>query len=226
MFLGFVTRQTYDVSDVTTLPCETDAMRLTALLTTLAILCACEPAAKPEPTKPAKAKPTQTAPRAAKPPAPVAKPAPAAKPKPLRLDFNELATTAYERETMKPGKEADIDALWNAAFHLRAWNILGDPKSTRVPPDLIFEDRLGKKWLMAFTNNQRLHDYAKATKRLDTKGTSVFLTMPNPQISGFLTAMSRRGVHGVWFNEGPFSWAASIPDIQASVARLREQGAL
>lgn len=196
-------------------------MRPALLLT--ALLVACQPSPPPEAPKkaPEKKAPEKKAPEAKTSPKTPEAPK---RPRVLRLNFNELATTAYARETMAPGPEAQVDALWNAAFHLRGWNILGDPKSTRNPPDLIFEERKGKRWLMAFTDNKRLHDYASKAGKLDARGTSVFITTPNPQLLGLLKAMKARGVHGVWFNEGPFAWAASIDEILASHARLKASG--
>tara|TARA_R110002073_G_scaffold311038_1_gene481959 strand:- start:9607 stop:10245 length:639 start_codon:yes stop_codon:yes gene_type:complete len=169
------------------------------------------------PAKTAIAK-TATEPDEKSPKAPVASNA-SSEPTPAQIDALQKIVAADGFKDMAPQND-----LWVALFQLKQWHLMTFPDSTSVPPGLNVETHDGKKWVMAFTDPDRLYEYAKARKLLNADGTMFGMSVPSQTSFEFFESMP--GVAGVRFNEGDVGWFAPMPNLRAIHTHLVKLGRL
>lgn len=181
--------------------------------------------AAPAATAPAATTKTATAPAAKNdvdesPKAPEASKANASsEPTPAQIDALQKIAAADGFKDMAPQTD-----LWVALFQLKQWHLMTFPDSTSVPPGLNIETHNGKKWVMAFTDPDRLYEYAKARKLLNADGTMLGMSVPSQTSFEFFESMS--GLAGVRFNEGDVGWFAPMANLRAIHTHLVKLGRL
>jgi hypothetical protein len=137
-------------------------------------------------------------------------------------NFIDLVAAAYPEGGDGP-REA-MDRLWVECFSLPAWLFLMSPRSAEtLQPSLQSMD--GKGWLLAFTDSDLLHKYARDNKNLDEKGDVLYLSMEPGKALAYLARYEGTEAFGIRFNEhakrGWFSPLANLPRIHA---HLQKQG--
>jgi hypothetical protein len=151
------------------------------------------------------------------------KPTPAAEGRSDMLDFDKLADAALA----KGFKDMDANnALWTALFGLEQWHLMTFPDSKSMPPGLNIETHDGKKWIMAFTDTDRLHAYAKERKQLNSDGTMKGMSIPSQTSFDFFGGLKKQGVFGIRFNQGEHGWFAPIDGPRNIHAFLKKKGLL
>tara|TARA_R110002096_G_scaffold361075_2_gene554096 strand:- start:10879 stop:11517 length:639 start_codon:yes stop_codon:yes gene_type:complete len=140
-------------------------------------------------------------------------------PTPAQIDALQMIVAADGFKDMAPQND-----LWVALFQLKQWHLMTFPDSTSVPPGLNIETHDGKKWVMAFTDPDRLYKYAKARKLLNADGTMFGMSVPSQTSFEFFESMP--GVAGVRFNEGDVGWFAPMPNLRAIHTHLVKLGRL
>ncbi len=98
------------------------------------------------------------------------------------------------------------------------------PDSKTLPPGLNIETHDGKKWVMAFTDTDRLHEYARARKQLNADGTMLGMSVPSQTSFEFFESL--QGIEGVRFNEGDVGWFAPMGNLRAIHTHLKKLGRL
>lgn len=122
-------------------------------------------------------------------------------------------------------KDMDLQSdLWTALYQLEQWHLMTFPDSKSIPPGLNIETHDGKKWVMAFTDTDRLHDYAKARKQLNADGTMLGMSVPSQTSFEFFESL--QGIEGVRFNEGDVGWFAPMGNLRAIHTHLKTLGRL
>ncbi len=114
--------------------------------------------------------------------------------------------------------------LWVALYKLEQWELMSFPDSKSMPPGLNIETHDGKKWVMAFTDSDRLFAYAKKRKQLNSDGTMLGMSVPSQTSFDFFEGLV--DVEGVRFNEGDNGWFAPMRNLRAIHTHLRKQGRL
>jgi len=114
--------------------------------------------------------------------------------------------------------------LWVALYRLDKWHLMTFPDSKSVPPGLNIETHDGKKWVMAFTDIDRLQEYAKSRKQLNSDGT--MLGMSVPPATSFPFFESLVGIEGVRFNQGDNGWFAPTANLRGIHSYLIKGGQL
>ncbi len=122
-------------------------------------------------------------------------------------------------------KDRDIQGqLWTALYNLEQWHLMTFPDSKATPPGLNIETHDGKKWVMAFTDTDRLYVYAEARKQLNSDGTMLGMSVPPQTSFDFFEGL--QGIEGIRFNEGEKGWFAPMRNLRAIHTHLKKQGKL
>jgi len=150
--------------------------------------------------------------------------------------------TAKETPPVGNNEKPDIDALaakviaddfkdrelqnqlWVALYQLQQWELMTFPDSKTMPPGLNIETHDGKKWVMAFTDSDKLFAYAKERKQLNSDGTMLGFSVPTQTSFDFFEGLV--GVEGVRFNEGDNGWFAPMRNLRGIHTYLRKEGRL
>ena len=152
---------------------------------------------------------------------PEATPPEATPPEPTPAKIDALLTIAAADGFKDMGLQGD---LWTALFQLKQWHLMTFPDSKSVPPGLNIETHDGKKWVMAFTDTDRLYEYAKARNQLNADGTMLGMSVPSQTSFEFLESL--QGIAGVRFNEGDVGWFAPMGNLRAIHTHLKTLGRL
>lgn len=143
----------------------------------------------------------------------------APEPTPAAIDALLTITAADNFEEMGPQND-----LWTAIFQLKQWHLLTFPNSKSSPPGLNIETHEGKKWVMAFTDTDRLHEYAKLRNQLNADESMLGMSVPSRTSFDFFEGLQE--IEGVRFNEGEVGWFAPMGNLRAIHEHLVKLGRL
>ncbi len=190
------------------------------LLATFTVSCGSEKNSEPSATRPNTSTPVvvsdaqpESRPKTVAPVAP--------KPEPTPEEIDALLTVAAASDFKEMESQND---LWTALFQLRQWHIMTFPNSKSIPPGLNIETHDGKKWVMAFTDTDRLHEYAKSRNQLNADGTMLGMSVPSRTSFDFFEGLA--DIEGVRFNEGELGWFAPMGNLRAIHTHLVKLGRL
>lgn len=108
--------------------------------------------------------------------------------------------------------------LWTALFQLKQWHLMTFPDSKSTPPGLNIETHDGKQWVMAFTDMDRLQEYAKSRNQLNADGTMLGMSVPSQTSFDFFEGLV--GLEGVRFNQGDVGFFAPMGNLRAIHSHL------
>ena len=129
-------------------------------------------------------------------------------------DIDALADAAYHRPGGAEGAVEDKNALWVAVFKLKAWLVLMSPRATVKGPEPHVTAYDGKRWVMAFTDPDKLRAYAREHELAGEHGEVRMLSLRVPLAMEWLASLQEKGIHGVRFNQGPHGWYAPLAQLE------------
>lgn len=145
-------------------------------------------------------------------------------------DIDALADAAYHRPAgTEGGAEGAVDdknALWAAVFKLKAWLVLMSPQATVKGPAPHVTEHDGQRWVMAFTDPDKLRAYAKEHDLAGEHGEVRMLSLRVPLAMKWLASLQEQGIHGVRFNQGPHGWYAPLTRLEPIRTFLEGKGLL
>ncbi len=123
-------------------------------------------------------------------------------------DFDALTAAALPNQQLGPA--AAVDALWRAVFSLDQWLFIVHPNSAIDPrPFVAYE--AGYVCLFAFTDGERLREFAKENAMLDEKGNALMLSVsPDTGIDWGHQEYQRGGRQRIHFDFGGPGWFAPL----------------
>lgn len=140
-------------------------------------------------------------------------------PSPAQIDALVAIAEADGYKAMEPQSD-----LWTALFQLKQWHLMTFPDSKSVPPGLNIETHDGKLWVMVFTDQDRLHEYAKARKQLNADGTMLGMSIPSQTSFEFFESL--QGIAGVRFNQGESGFFSPMDNLRPIHDHLVKLGRL
>lgn len=114
------------------------------------------------------------------------------------VDFDELA-----RKTIEPsGSMEALNNLYGAVFALEKWHFIARGTPPDVNPYIAANDEYadGQHMVRAFTDTDRLMNFARENNLTAPDGTASILSIPTANILDYLEQFIPYGVHGIWFN--------------------------
>ena len=141
-------------------------------------------------------------------------------------DIDALADAAYHRPGGAEGAVDDKNALWAAVFRLKAWLVLMSPQATVKGPAPHVTEHDGKRWVMAFTDPDKLRAWAKEHELAGEHGDVRMLSLRVPLAMKWLASLQEKGIHGVRFNQGPHGWYAPLAQLEPIRTFLEGKGLL
>lgn len=125
------------------------------------------------------------------------------------VDFDALARKTVESN----GAMEDLNNLYGAAFALSQWHFIARGTPPDVNPYIAsnadYAD--GQHMVRAFTDTDRLMNFARENNLTDADGSASILSIPTANIIEYLEQFSAYGVHGVWFNSNTESDGFFLP---------------
>ncbi|MCU0430199.1 MAG: hypothetical protein MUF42_09530 [Cytophagaceae bacterium] len=131
-------------------------------------------------------------------------------------NFDALSANAYDPYTGEPGSKEHLDKLWRSLFLLEYWNFLIHPDAPMKPH---VEEHDGKSWVLVFTDNTKLNDYARLHHYTNDDNKVLSMSVPASAALDWLVK-GNAGVFGVRFNEGDYGWYAPIEVLPAIYSHL------
>ncbi|MEC9372577.1 MAG: hypothetical protein VYC34_01990 [Planctomycetota bacterium] len=129
--------------------------------------------------------------------------------------FDELVHGLIERKSPEA-----VDALWGAVFRLEEWIFIGVGVSPRYEPVMAETD--GRMFLLAFTDKDRAHAYAKEHTIRDASGATPVMSVGVAAIEQFLAKYTAQGAFGLLFNPGPGAFFLPMGSLPSMLKRHRE----
>jgi hypothetical protein len=118
------------------------------------------------------------------------------------VNFDELSEKAFAED----GTVEDKNELWGNVFLLKEWYFIARGEAPNLHPYIASNKNVanGQPMIRAFTDTDRLYDFARENELLDEGGNAPALTIPTDKAIEFL-AQFEEEVFGIWFNSDPQS---------------------
>ena len=118
------------------------------------------------------------------------------------VDFDDLATQSFAEDATVE----DQNELWGHVFSLEEWYFIARGEAPNLYPFIGINKQVanGQPMIRAFTDQDRLFEFAKEYDLLDASGSAPALTVAVKDIMPFL-AQFEQDVYGIWFNSDPTS---------------------
>lgn len=117
----------------------------------------------------------------------------------MKVNFDALSRDAYKSQNA--GME-EKNRLWKEVFLLEKWHFIARGQLPNIWPYVSqsFSAGVTQNMVMAFTDTEKLYQFAQEKKVCDEKGTIPVLSLPVKTIIPFLLSLTHKGVWGIHFN--------------------------